>query len=350
MCNIVKANESLAPLGKEKIEAIAGNLRAIGCGVILLTGGEPFMRQDIAEIVKSFKTYGLDLRLQTAGLSSRFDLMRACAEAGAGDINVSVDSLDEELSDYINGVPGSWKQTIRTIAWICREFPAKSTVCAIGCVLSPLNLRHVESVLDFATQIGWWLSLVPVHISRRNNFNFRGFNEEFIFEPARYGEIDLLVNRLKEKKKKGALIFDSYDFLESIKSFVRGGNPTWRVNGVCDSPELYFAINPDGSFAPCCDHNLEEKVYVYDVDFPERYKSGELSGKVRRITERCPGCNFGSYPEMTLSVRSPRVFIERLFLQVRSAYIHHRPVEDDALFARISEMKKKYAESYEIVS
>ena len=36
---------------KEQIERIADNLVKIGAGVILLTGGEPFMRPDIADIV-----------------------------------------------------------------------------------------------------------------------------------------------------------------------------------------------------------------------------------------------------------------------------------------------------------
>ena len=346
MCNIVEANENTVPFGTDKIEAIAKNLRSIGCGVVLLTGGEPFMRSDISEIVKTFKHYSLDIRLQTAGLISKFDAIRACADAGARDINVSIDSLDEQLSDRINGVPGSWNMAVRTIARICREFPAKSTVCALGCVLSPPNLRHVESVLDLATKIGWWLSLVPVHISRHGVFNFRGSDEEFVFKPEQYAEVDIVIERLKEKKKKGALLFDSYDFLESIKNFVRTGIPTWRVNNICDSPNLYFAIMPDGSFAPCCDHVLGEKIYVYDDDFPERYKSREIHATVRKIIEQCPGCNYGSYPEMTLAARSPRAFMERVALQLRSKYVHHEPIEDEALFAIIEQIKEGHSEGY----
>jgi len=63
MCNIVEANADLKPFGGEKIEAIADNLKKIGVGVVLLTGGEPFMRPDIDKIVKIFKERGLDVRM-----------------------------------------------------------------------------------------------------------------------------------------------------------------------------------------------------------------------------------------------------------------------------------------------
>ena len=101
--------------------------------------------------------------MQTAGLLQRFDTMMECVSHGAKDINVSIDSLDEDLSDYLNGKVGSWRKAIQTVGRISREFPPAETVCAFGCVLSPYNLDHVESVLDLASELGWWLSLVPVH-------------------------------------------------------------------------------------------------------------------------------------------------------------------------------------------
>ena len=52
MCNIVEANSDTIPFKTENIEPIIKNLKKIGAGVILLTGGEPFLRNDIDEIVR----------------------------------------------------------------------------------------------------------------------------------------------------------------------------------------------------------------------------------------------------------------------------------------------------------
>lgn len=343
MCNIVEANERVIPFSTDKIEAIAKNLVAIGAGVVLLTGGEPFLRDDIAEIVRRFKQSGLDVRLQTAGLLKRFDTMLECVAHGAKDINVSIDSLDENLSDYLNGVEGSWRKAILTVGSISREFPPSDTVCAFGCVLSPYNIDHVESVLDLATELGWWLSLVPAHTNPAGaHLNFRGYDPYFEFSGEEIQRVAGLIDRLKKRKIKGAPLFDSDDYLDSILHFMMEKTPSWRKNGICDTPGLYFAIMPDGRFAPCCDHSFEEELYVYDADFPKIYKSRSFREKVRTIAKKCPGCNFGSYPEMTLTMRSFSTFKERVLLQLRSSRKYHHPIEDDSLFSLIENIKAKY--------
>lgn len=347
MCNIVEANHDLAPFDGAMIEKIADNLVKIGAGVVLLTGGEPFLRDDIDRIVAVFKERNLDVRLQTSGLYKRRDVIKRCIAAGATDINVSLDSLDEELSDYINGVPGSWRKALRTIGMISRARGPKKSVNALGCVLSRYNIDHVESVLDFASRIGWWLSLVPVHITTTEHpLNFRGYDPYFAFRPEDHARVAELIARLKERKREGALLFDSDDYLDSIVAFVRDGRPSWRVKGVCDTPNLYFAILPDGRFAPCCDHRVKDVLYAYDDDFVEKFRSQALRDEVRSIARSCPGCNYGSFPEMTLTVRSLSTFVERVRLQ-RKAAKHTRPtLTEDEIFTVAREVREAHADAY----
>lgn len=343
MCNIVEASADLQPFKTEHIEPITDNLVKIGAGVVLLTGGEPFLRPDIDEIVRIFKSRKLDVRLQTAGLYSRRDKIARCAEYGAKDINVSLDSLDEGLSDYINGVEGSWRDAIRTISFISKTFPSRDSICAFGCVLSKYNMGEIEAILDFATRIGWWLSLVPVHITSTGTpLNFRGYDEYFKIPPEDFDKLKLLIERLKRKKREGYTLFDSDDYLDSIYHFVTKGSPNWRKKGVCDSPNLYFAILPDGRFAPCCDFRIAEDIYVYDPDFPMIYRSTEFRNKVGDITKKCPGCNFGSFPEMSLSARSFSTIKERLLLQLKAKSKGIKPFEEEELLGIVSSIKQKY--------
>lgn len=347
MCNIVEANADLPPFKTEDIEKIADNLVKIGAGVLLLTGGEPFLRQDIDEIVRIFKTKKLDVRLQTAGMYSKRDKIAKCVEYGARDINVSVDSLDEKLSDYINSVEGSWRDAIRTISFISKIFPKKDSICAIGCVLSKYNIDEIDAVLDFATRIGWWLSLVPVHIATQDMpMHFRGYDDYFRFTEEDFPRIKLLIERLKKKKREGFLLFDSDDYLDSIYHFITTGKPNWRHNDICDSPNLYFVILPDGRFAPCCDFRMDKDLYVYDKDFPKIYKSEEFRKGIRKITQECPGCNFGSFPEMTLSARSFSTIKERILLQVKAKSLSLRPVKESELIEIISTIRHKYNDVY----
>lgn len=344
MCNIVESNKDLNQVSLDKIEMIADNLNKIGAGVILLTGGEPFLHDDIDEIVKIFISKGLNIRLQTAGLITRKEKIKKCAELGAKDINVSLDSLDEELSDYINGVKHSWRKAIETISFISQNFPQKDSICALGCVLSPYNIDEIEAVLDFATEIGWWLSVVPVHITDTNSkLNFRGYDEYFKFNNTDFPKIYSLINNLKKKKRDGYLLFDSDDYLDSIYYFITNGRPSWRKNNICDTPNLYFAILPDGRFAPCCDHRLDEIIYVYDRDFPTLYKSKQFLQKVKEIAKNCQGCNFGSFPEMSLSVRSINTFFERLKIQYKVKKNGIKKLDIIEIYNIINSIKRKYS-------
>lgn len=321
----------------EQIKAVAKNIRKIGGGIILLTGGEPFMHPHLPEIVEAFVRQGLNVRLQTAGTHyATEDKLRACYEAGARDINVSLDSLDFRSFDYINAVPGSAKNAIVTIETISRIFRKKSAILSFGTVLSRFNYREIPAILEFARRIGWSMSLVPVHISSMDDpKGFRSFDNLFNFRREHHSELDTLAEKLIKMKKDGWPLFDSGAFIRSAVSFLKGQGPTWRKNGVCDSPNLYFAIRPNGDFTTCCDYTLERPPKTYDEDFPNLYNSGAIrrEQQVVEIVKNCGGCHYGSYPEVTLSVRNPLAFSERFLatLQNRNGRLQAASVQSNFL-------------------
>lgn len=341
MCNIVKSNKEYKEVSLDDIRKIVKNLVKIGAGVVLLTGGEPFLREDLPEIVKIFIENGLNVRLQTAGLTTRKEALKACVEAGAKDICVSLDSLDEEKQDFINGVKGSWKKAIQTIANISELFPVKGKVCALGCVLSSYNLEEIPLIVKFATKIGWYVSLVPVHINQQeNSYAFRGYDRSFAIEPNKNMLVDDLFEKLFVMKREGFNLFDSETYLKSSLYFIKKGVPLWRKRGVCDSPNLYFAILPNGDFSICCDKRIENKVSLIDDRFPEIFFNKEFRENIFKIKSKCAGCQYGSYPEMSLMVRDLRAFTERLILARKVEKKPTRFYSFEELLAIIAEIKK----------
>jgi MoaA/NifB/PqqE/SkfB family radical SAM enzyme len=349
-CNIVETNSRIEGMSLDEIKKVASNMKKIGGGIVLLTGGEPFMHPQLPEIVEAFVREGLNVRLQTAGTHyATEEKLRACYEAGARDINVSVDSLDFNTFDYINAVPGSAKNAIETIERISKIFRKKSAILSFGTVLSQFNYREIPSILEFAKRIGWHVSLVPVHIAPPETpRGFRSFDELFRFDTSQYDELDRIGERLIGMKRQGWPLFDSETFVRSAVSFLKGNGPTWREGGVCDSPDLYFAIRPNGDFTTCCDYTLGAPPKMYDDRFPILYKSGAIRElkEVRKIVENCEGCHYGSYPEVTLSVRDPKAFTERAWAVFRSGSgkLSKAPVQSDF----VGEISRIQAESPEI--
>jgi hypothetical protein len=122
-------------------------------------------------------------------------------------------------------------------------------------------------------------------------------------------ELDLII----AMKKNGSNVYDSYEYLENVKLFIQQKPIKWRRKNenVCDSPNLYFAVLPDASLAPCCDWRLSEMIDVSNFDFPEKYKSKSVSKVVLPLVKSCSGCMYGSYPEISISARFISAALER---------------------------------------
>lgn len=344
MCNICQATRSFKEIPLEKIIKIADNLKIIGVGIVLLSGGEPFIRKDLPEIVKIFTDRNINVRLQTAGLRTEDSILKQCVINGATDISVSLDTLNEDLGDYINGVKGSWQRAVDVICQISRIFPNKSSVCGLGCVLSRYNFLEIPKILDFATQIGWVLSLVPVHFTlETKDLSFRSRSNDFEITNKYIPLFKETINVLKKMKNEGHNLFDSDKYLDSIVNYVDKQEPRWRINNICDSPNLYFIILPNGDFAPCCDRFSPVNVSTMDKDFPRILKSKEFKNKIENITKNCIGCHYGSYPEVTLTFRTWAGFKERVKLYLKQEKKSIRIFdENDNISEIIKDLNVKY--------
>jgi MoaA/NifB/PqqE/SkfB family radical SAM enzyme len=315
-CNIIYANSDLKECTLAEVEKIAENLGRIGVAIVLLTGGEPFLRKDLPDIIRAFVANGIHVRMQTNGLASEEAFVR-CVEAGGRDISISLDTVRAGLQDEINGgFPGSWERAIKTIAMVTRYLPPEDSFAAFGCVLTPLNIEDVEDVVSFGTRIGWYTSLVPIHVTLASApMNFRTYDQRIDFRPEHVARAAALLARLREMKREGALLYDSDEYLEDIRRFAAHEPIHWRRRhgNLCDSPGLYFAILPDGRFAVCCDHRLPgSAVPAYAPDFPQVFRSGAFRERVERVARACPGCMFGSYPEITITARYWSATFERI--------------------------------------
>jgi len=289
----------------------------IGVCIVLLIGGEPFIRHDIADIVKAFTDVDIHVRMQTNGLASK-KALKQCVDAGGHDISISLDSLDPSLQETINGdFPKSWTRAIKTIANVNEVFPENGSAF-FGTVLMPRNLNHIRDVVEFATEIGWGVSLVPAHISTPDRpQGFRTFDDSKVcrFSAGSFPRVKEVLQELKGLRNKGYNLYDSNEYLDDIYRFIVGEPIEWRKrnNNVCDSPNLYFAVEPNGNINPCCDFKLSNYYPVYHNNFPELYRSGKIHSQIYSFTRNCAGCMYGSYPEITVTARYFKPIFNRFF-------------------------------------
>ena len=333
-CNIIYANSDVKECSLDEIKKIADNFAAMNVAMVLLTGGEPFVRQDLPEIIHAFESRGVHVRMQTNGHATD-EQIHAVVEAGGRDISISLDSLWPGTQEDINGgVAKSWHDALRAMSRFSHRLPKEGSFASLGCVLQRDNLPNIIDVIKFGTEISWFTSLVPIHITTYDKpMNFRTYDQSLVLAPSEYPYVDALLNEVSEYRKKGFLIYDSDQYLEDISRFVRQVPTTWRSknNGVCDSPNLYFAVLPNGHFAPCCDHRLKESIPTFTPDFPKVYREKSFRKSVYDITSNCSGCMYGSYPEMSISMRFLKATLERMKLFVAKPPVKNWPVSYETM-------------------
>lgn len=314
-CNIRYANADVRECTLEEIKRIAENFAKMNVAMVLLTGGEPFTRHDLPEIIREFESRKIHVRMQTNGLASE-EMIHKVIEYGGRDISISLDSLDSKRQEFINGgFPQSWHRAIKAIALFTKYLPKKNSFASLGCVLQPKNLPDIEKVIKFGTAIGWFTSLVPVHTSSfLNPRGFRTFDQTLRFKIDECSKVDKVLERVRKMREEGYLLYDSDQYLNDIKRFVRNEPTTWRNynKGYCDSPNLYFAVLPNGTFAPCCDWRMQKAHHTYADTFPKDFQSIPFRNEVRSITGACEGCMYGSYPEMTIAMRYWAASLQRV--------------------------------------
>lgn len=350
-CNIIYANSDVRECTLDEIQRMADNFRRLGVAMVLLTGGEPFIRQDLPGIIRAFVSRGIHVRMQTNGLASD-ERIHAAVEAGGRDISISLDSLWPGNQDDINGgFARSWHEALRAMASFMRHLPKTGSFAALGCVLQRDNLGDVEDVIRFGTAAGWVTSLVPIHVTTFDKpMNFRTFDQTKRWKKDELPYVHALLERVRAMRREEFLLYDSDQYLDDIERFAAEQPTTWRDrnHGVCDSPNLYFAVLPNGDFAPCCDHRTARPISCLDPKFPETYWKKTFRRDVLAITSACSGCMYGSYPEMTISMRHLRVKMERLKLFLASPPPKPWPVSYEALLTAAERIRNEPRERIQL--
>jgi MoaA/NifB/PqqE/SkfB family radical SAM enzyme len=282
------------------------------------------MRKDLPEMVRAAIESGMHPRIQTNGYASLESLKRV-ADSGANDISISLDSMKPNLQDRINGgFDNTWKRAMETVFNVTQVFP-KNTFAAFGCVLAPSNLDQIIKVIKFATEIGWWVSLVPAHSTDVNHpRSFSTFDNSVKFPKELFEKLQNVLREVKILKSQGYNVYDSSQYLDDVENYILEKPTRWRErnNGVCDSPGSYFAVLPNGNMAVCCDWRFEENQYsLISDDFADQYSKKKMFPEAIKIAKACSGCMYGSYPEITVTQRFAHASMARLQLFLKEGKI-----------------------------
>lgn len=306
MCSVTAQADEFPELQLRDIATVAGRIRELGARHVVLTGGEPFLRRDLPEIVAAFSRRGFSVRIQTnGGPQVTREALAAVAEAGAQDISVSVDTLDAALQDKICGSSRVLENACRTLDLARELLPAGMSLANI--VASRLNFFELPGLVEHFQRRGIYSYITPVMIgscAASGDYLFRSADEEFnlasIDDDRRDGVIDALV----ALRLRGWALTNSTRHLEDFRRFLETGRCEWR----CDAGLHTIDVRPDGRVSSC-----KEKPPCADAlapNFLKQARSGEYRSRAAAASAGCAGCFYGEYREPSYAIREAGVLRE----------------------------------------
>lgn len=130
-------------------KALLDDLAAYGAPrpIVVLTGGDPFERPDLAELVAYGHGLGLSMALSPS-VTPRLtlDVLTELRAAGAGAVSLSLDGATAETHDGFRRVEGVFDATLRAAGWVHEaglRLQLNSTVTADNVHELPALLEHV---------------------------------------------------------------------------------------------------------------------------------------------------------------------------------------------------------------
>lgn len=237
MCNIWKKTDNLEGLSPDDFKKLPADARDIN-----LTGGEPFLRADLPEIIRIIKGRcpKTNIIISTNGFATGLILSQMRKIVGIfPEIGVAV-SLDglEGKHDSIRGIPGGFKRVMETIEGL-KQMRVRSL--KIGFTLGDYNTEELAKVYGLSKELGVEFTLSVVHSSD----NFFSIENKIEHKGKLIEKLDWLIKEELSgwSPKRWARAYFAY----GMKHYLQTGK---RLLPDYSGKENIF-IDPMGDIYPC---------------------------------------------------------------------------------------------------
>lgn len=160
--------------------------------VIVLSGGEPLVRQDIFDIAAYGTSLGLRMALATNGTLITADAAKRMVDSGIQRISVSIDGSNARSHDDFRRIPGAFDQSLAGI----EQAKTAGIPFQINTTVTRHIIHEIPEILDLAVSIGavalHIFLLVPTGCGKE-------IAEEEMITPEQYEEV---LNWLYDKSRE----------------------------------------------------------------------------------------------------------------------------------------------------
>lgn len=288
------ASEKELELSIEEWKQVFDKLhRWLGEYGFVFSGGEPFFKNDIFELIEYAATHGAKVDIVTNGLALK-GKYEEIINSKLANIILSLNSVkDPKIHIASRGLEESFKKTIdsiQTLTYLNRKYNKGKNI-TISTILMPENLDEVKPLAEFVKTEGIGVS-------------FQLLDDGSAFIPPEGNEKPEYFNNIKQKvldaidlmaelKNQGYTIYNSYQQLEAFKTLITEPEKIQEI--VCQVGDRNLAISGKGDVKICfCMDDIGSIL----TETPENLWKNEKAENVRKQILECKrncrllNCNF----------------------------------------------------------
>ncbi len=296
--NIEYENE----LTTAEAKAVLEDLGEFGSPVILFSGGEPLMREDLTELIAHAKKQGLRAVISTNGTLITKEKAIELRELGLSYVGISMDGL-QEIHDKFRGVEGAFDLALQGI----RNCIAGEIKVGLRFTINKRNAADIPGIFDLIEKEN-----IPRVCFYHLVYSGRGsdlIEEDLSHEETRQ-VLDIIMDRTKQMHDKGnpveVLTVDNHadgpyiymkmlkedperaaDVLELLQ--MNEGNSTGKGFG-CISWD--GSVHPDQFWRQHTLGNVRERKFSEIWTDPSNEFLMKLKDKKNHVTGRCASCKW----------------------------------------------------------
>lgn len=278
-CNVWKEQDQRELTAKE-IKKGFDILKKLGVVELVLSGGDPLLRDDISEIID----YASKLFVTTVYDNGSMAVKKIDSLRKVDFVAISIDSLDEAKNDYIKSVPGAWKNAMEAVETLHKE----GINVSVTPTISQKNLYEILDVTNHFTKKGipvWYcLYSYDTSVDSKQLFKIGKANDEFVITDKQ--AMVELCNSLIELKKNNKNILMTDKLIKAMRSLYEEHKRTWK----CQALNHFLVVDQLGRVAGCHSNNFVGSIF----DLPKRWKSKEFK-ELRDVYHKCTQCSYLCY-------------------------------------------------------
>jgi MoaA/NifB/PqqE/SkfB family radical SAM enzyme len=267
-------------LSTEQVKKGLNILRELGVVDLVLSGGNPLLRDDIGKIIR----HASESFITTVYDNGSMAVERVEALRHADFVAISIDSLNPEKNDYIRGVKGAWTTAMKAV----EELHKNGISVGVAPTISQFNLYEILDLTRYFTSrdIPVWYSLYSYDSADEQSHLFRIGKKNDEFTIVDRNTMVKTCDSLMAMKKKNSNIIMTTKLLKAIKNFYLTGERQWK----CRALKNFLIVDHIGRVAGCHVHDPTTTIF----DLPRMWDTPQLKALRRKYSE-CTQCTYMCY-------------------------------------------------------